>query len=452
MYFTAFDSTSGTELWKSNSTAGTTLVQDIFPGSNGSNPRHLTYINGSLYFTAYDGINGKELWESDGTASGTSLVKDIRLGISNYNPSNLINLDGALFFTADDGINGTELWTLVPNKKPTTIILSSKAIAENATGSKVVGTLSTIDPDAGDTHTYTLNTVGYTLNGNAGNDVMNGGAGNDIYAVDARGDRVIEAPNGGFDTVVSTSNYTLGANIEKLTLAGTAVSGIGNNLNNVINGNGKANRLFGLAGNDILRGGDNNDTLYGGTGNDLLNGGAGNDIYAVDATGDRVIEAPNKGFDLVVSTSNYKLGASVERLILTSSAITGAGNNLNNIINGNRGDNRLFGLAGNDRINGGAGNDLLNGGAGRDVLTGGIGADRFVFNLVSEGIDIITDFKRNQKDKILISRKGFGATSTNQFSFNAANGSLLFGGQLIATLQNVDGAGFNPQTDIILKA
>ncbi|MDJ0719355.1 MAG: hypothetical protein QNJ54_34905 [Prochloraceae cyanobacterium] len=137
-----------------------TLVKDIFPGSNGSIPENLTNVNGTLFFTANDGINGKELWKSDGTEEGTTLVKDIRLGISSSNPSNLINLDGALFFTADDGINGTELWTLPPNEKPTAIILSSNTIAENSAAGKVLGTLSTIDPDAGDTHTYTLNTIG----------------------------------------------------------------------------------------------------------------------------------------------------------------------------------------------------------------------------------------------------------------------------------------------------
>lgn len=35
--------------------------------------------------------------------------------------------------------------------------------------------------------------------------------------------------------------------------------------------------LYGLAGNDILKGGSANDILRGGDGNDILNGGAGND-------------------------------------------------------------------------------------------------------------------------------------------------------------------------------
>ncbi|MDJ0713427.1 MAG: M10 family metallopeptidase C-terminal domain-containing protein [Prochloraceae cyanobacterium] len=288
------------------------------------------------------------------------------------------------------------------------------------------------------------------LNGGAGNDVMNGGAGNDSYVVDAVGDRVGELVNAGFDTVFSTVNYTLAANVERLILTGTAINGIGNNLNNIILGNNRNNRLIGLVGNDILNGNAGNDTLNGGLGADLMNGGAGNDSYVVDAVGDRVGELVNAGFDTVFSTVNYTLAANVERLILTGTAINGVGNNLNNILVGNNRNNRLIGLVGNDRLNGSAGNDFLIGGAGRDVLVGGIGADRFVFNSVRDGIDIISDFNGFQGDKIQINRSGFGATSTNQFSFNEANGALLFRGQQIATLQNTNADIFDPFLDIVL--
>ena len=122
----------------------------------------------------------------------------------------------------------------------------------------------------------------------------------------------------------------------------------------------------------------------------------------------------------------------------------GAGND---IINGAAGNDIIAGAAGNDRLIGGAGVDRLIGGAGRDVLVGGIGGDRFVFNSISERIDVISDFNRIQGDKIVINRRGFGATSTSQFRL-AANGALLFGQRQIATLQNVN--AFNVATDIVL--
>ena len=50
---------------------------------------------------------------------------------------------------------------------------------------------------------------------------MSGGAGNDTYVVDAAGDTVTEAASEGTDTVQAGVSYTLGANVENLTLTGT---------------------------------------------------------------------------------------------------------------------------------------------------------------------------------------------------------------------------------------
>jgi Ca2+-binding RTX toxin-like protein len=236
------------------------------------------------------------------------------------------------------------------------------------------------------------------LNGGTGNDRMVGDIGNDTYTVDSALDTVVELAGQGTDTVFSSINYVLGANVENLTLTGVAIAGTGNALNNVITGNASANILFGNGGND---------TLNGGLGADQMSGGSNNDAYIVDNAADLVVELAGQGIDNVLSSVNYALGANVENLTLTGTAIVGTGNALNNLITGNASANTLSGNDGNDTINAGDGNDFLTGGNGNDVLlggngndlliggnssdtlVGGAGLDFFRFNNPLEGIDNI---------------------------------------------------------------
>lgn len=119
LFFSATDGTSaanhGVELWKSDGTAGgTSLVADINPGNQDSNPSELTDVNGVLFFAASDGNgatgHGTELWISDGTSGGTLLAKDINPGKNSSDPSGLLNVNGTVYFAADDGTHGSELW------------------------------------------------------------------------------------------------------------------------------------------------------------------------------------------------------------------------------------------------------------------------------------------------------------------------------------------------------
>ena len=146
-----------------------------------------------------------------------------------------------------------------------------------------------------------------TLVGGTGADTMIGGTGNDTYYVDSTGDVVTENANEGADTVTSSITYTLGANVENLTLNGTAsIRGTGNNGDNVITGNSAANTLTGSAGNDILQGWGGNDTLIGTSGNNLLAGGTGadtltssdgNDLY-IGGSGNDTINT-GAGYDII---------------------------------------------------------------------------------------------------------------------------------------------------------
>ena len=110
LFFIATDSTNRTVLWKSDGTAaGTVMVTNIVnPGD--SDPYNLTNVNGTLFFVVYHPTYGRELFKSDGTQAGTVLVKDIVSGTGSSDPYNLANINDTLYFVASDTANGTELW------------------------------------------------------------------------------------------------------------------------------------------------------------------------------------------------------------------------------------------------------------------------------------------------------------------------------------------------------
>jgi hypothetical protein len=201
----------------------------------------------------------------------------------------------------------------------------------------------------------------------------------------------------------------------------------------LIGGSGN-DELRGLGGGDRLVGNAGNDLLDGGSGDDTLIGGLGDDRYIVDSPNDVILEGVDEGFDRVISSVNWTLGANLEDLELTGNAVNGTGNELGNEISGNAFNNTLQGLDGDDILNGGSGrdrllggkgrdslfggngrdrlvgsggDDLLNGGRGRDRLTGGKGKDAFYLESARRSSrDTITDFRSGQ-DTIQVSRQGF---------------------------------------------
>jgi parallel beta-helix repeat protein len=236
-----------------------------------------------------------------------------------------------------------------------------------------------------------------TLTGSAGVDTMAGGAGNDTYIVNKEGDVVNENPGEGTDHVRSSAKYTLGANVENLTLTGSAaINGYGNGLNNVMTGNAAANNLESFGGAD---------TINGGGGADTLQGGDGDDVYIVDNAGVQIVEKANGGlggYDRVFASVNHTLASQVEELTLTGTAnLTGIGNTGANTLNGNAGHNVLDGGAGADRMKGGLGNDTYYVDHTQDIVieAAGEGIDTIVSSI---SIPVASPLAANVENLVLI--------------------------------------------------
>jgi Ca2+-binding RTX toxin-like protein len=121
------------------------------------------------------------------------------------------------------------------------------------------------------------------------------------------------------------------------------------------------------------------------------------------------------------------------------------------VLFGSMGNDVLRGGVGDDDLHGDSGDDVLTGGPGDDTLSGGTGADRFVFDQVEAGVDVIADFGTGDVLAIGNSLQGFaagqeanfvnllddGADTTVQVDLDgAANGSSF---ETIAVLNGVTG-------------
>ena len=247
-----------------------------------------------------------------------------------------------------------------------------------------------------------------TLFGSAGNDTLNGGAGSDTASYNTLSTTVTLGAFGvlkkgalgidkliGVETVIGSS--LLGDTVDHsgaVSGGGVTVTGTTTNLTTgvvTVNGSGaplpltfkvlQFENVIGSNFNDSITGNAADNILNGGLGADTLAGGLGNDTYVVDNVGDVVTEAAGAGTDTVQSSITYTLGANLENLILTgAAAISGTGNDLNNVIKGN------------------GANNTLTGGLGSDTLTGGLGNDIFKYKTVADSAfgplnrDTITDF------------------------------------------------------------
>jgi Ca2+-binding RTX toxin-like protein len=211
-----------------------------------------------------------------------------------------------------------------------------------------------------------------TLDGGNGSDLMAGGAGNDYYIVDGQSDLMFEDAGGGTDTASASTSFYLYANIENLAMGGGSNDhffGVGNDLNNEINGNSGDNLLLGGGGDDYILGRAGADAIFGESGSDRLIGNQGIDYLVGGAGNDRLFGNDDPDALYGEDGDDYlEGGASFHTDIL----VGGAGNDI------------LWGISGQADPD----YDLMDGGAGDDAYYVDTGAD-LTFEAAGGGTDIV---------------------------------------------------------------
>ena len=303
--------------------------------------------------------------------------------------------------------------------------------------------------------------AGDFLSGGLGNDLLDSGSGNDtLFGGDLNdtllgGDHqdYLDGEKGHDDLNGGAGQDTLIGGYGRDTLTG----GLGNDLlqggaaRDILDGGADDDTLYGGDSTDLLLGQDGDDVLYGGEWNDFLSGGNGNDLMFGEESND--ILHGDDGADTLDG------GEGIDSL---------EGGKGNDLLLGGDEDDSLDGGVGNDTLDGGVGDDALVGGFGDDILTGGQGSDRFIYQQIEDGGDLIQDFTLDQ-DKIvlteLFNNSGInvldlqGAVDLGHLGFSSNSGGvdLLFSASgnaadftVLATVENLSAGALNQVDNFVL--
>ena len=210
---------------------------------------------------------------------------------------------------------------------------------------------------------------------------MKGGGGDDFMKAGEGQEKFIGGK--GIDTV-SYEESKLGINVDLLNNDNTGGAQFdifkkienvdGSLLGDEIEGDGAANRLRGLEGDDYLKGGAGNDVLDGGEGRDQIYADAGSDdLIGGNGIDSLVYEKASSGATINLATG---VGGGSAAGDTFDGFETVFGTKFADTITGANADETFFGEQGNDHLFGGSGDDTLFGDQGADDLHGGQGDDR----------------------------------------------------------------------------
>ena len=300
----------------------------------------------------------------------------------------------------------------------------------------------------------------------AGASSVVGGEGWDQYWVDDVQDRVLDEgvdPKDEDWVTISSGEYgdhsvdmTWFSGVENLQIrymggSSSAQHGytvLGNELANRISGTVFADELIGNAGNDVFEGGG---------GGDSLAGGAGDDVYLHVSSGDKIIERPGEGFDVVMvfGVQNFVLDddAEIEAVYLYQGATLSASSANRSLVfidgivdnrterkdkvNGTGGSDAIYGFGGSESITAGDGDDFVSADAGDDLIIGGSGAGNDTYS-GGDGLDTVRYTSATSAIRVNLAE---GTASGAEIGSDQLTGiENLVGGQAGDSLQGSSGA------------
>ena len=219
------------------------------------------------------------------------------------------------------------------------------------------------------------------ITGGSGDDQINGGVGYDAivlsgnstdYAINSIGDGfyTIAGPDG-TDTVTQVESIVFDDGTFGLWSFVGPIDIFLSGSNDIYDGSGARERIFGLAGDDQLSGGQEEDDFIGGAGNDVMDGGGLNDPLNLDdqnfvwdsVSYDREYdEAIDAGFTASGVSVNFETGVATD--------VYGDTDTLIEIerVYATKADDTLVGSSDGDAFDPHGGTDFIDGGAGFDSL------------------------------------------------------------------------------------
>lgn len=198
---------------------------------------------------------------------------------------------------------------------------------------------------------------------------------------------------------VGIGSWALQANLDRIDSDGHSINVPAEELRASLE---KTNPLgfFTAVGDDTISGGYEDDLIYGDTFNtdalaELhglgLDAGAGLEVFLKLEQGYSATQPDWSREDTLAYVKNNMEALAEESLNEDGEGRLG-------------GNDIIYGGSGNDTIFGQEGNDQINGGAGADILYGGTGSDTFLFDLLSDAVDLIRDFVSYEGDRLDVSQ------------------------------------------------